>query len=260
MEMPVSINRKQYLDQYYRLNRERIAARNHLHYLNNKEVIRQRFLDWKLRNLEKFKLNTKKAGIRYKLKYPGRRSEIWNRYYYRNHKKLSVHRSVFNKRVYPERKERLLAKNRNYHSENKTKIRVQQKEYRKRNALDRASYNKIWRLKNKEWIQRYRAENRHVEIRSAAKRRSLKRGASVRDLEAIKMWTRSITSSVAFRCYYCNRMVSSMDVHFDHILPLSKFKIHNITNLCASCPACNLSKGAKLPSEWIKHGQFIFDI
>lgn len=254
-----TFNRKEYAQKHYRLNRESILARMRNHYSANKERIKARFLEWKRKNSEKFKLLTKKYGSRYHLKHPGRRAATWRRYYYRNQKKLAAQKSAYNKRVYPERKEQLLAAGRQYQLKNKIQIRAQQKEYYKRKAPERARSNKVWRSKNKEWIQKYRTENRHVEIRAAAKRRALKRGAEV-DMLSIKDWMIRVKSSPAFRCYYCDGTFSTLDVHFDHVLSLTRFKIHKIGNLCTACSACNLSKGAKLPSEWIKHGQLIFDI
>jgi hypothetical protein len=49
-------------------------------------------------------------------------------------------------------------------------------------------------------------------------------------------------------CSYCGRKT---DVpHCDHIVPHNKGGSNEMNNLTTSCPACNLSKHAKTPSEW----------
>lgn len=258
--MPAATSqRKQYLQRYYRLNQERIRARNKAHYAANRDRIAKRGKEWRGRNLEVLKLRQVKYAERYFKKHPGRRAETWSRYYQQNRVKVLDQKSSYNKKRYSLKRDGILAKGRQYQATNKGKIKAQQKTYRKTNAQKLAQSNRAWRGRNKAWIQSYHKTNPHIQVMAAAKRRALKHGAAV-DILSIKDWMARIKSSPAFRCYYCKRTFSTMDVHFDHILPLTRFKIHKIGNLCASCPACNLSKSDKLPSEWTKHSQSIFDI
>ncbi len=205
-------------------------------------------------------LSQKEYSRRYHLKHPGRRAENWRRYYYRNQEKLAVQKRIYHQKCYEENKELILKRQKDGYKKHRLKRINGVKEYAKKHKSEIARANKIWREKNRNRIKKYLKENSHVVIRAAAKRRALKRGAKVGDQQAIKEWMIRVKKSPAFRCYYCDGIFSSLDVHFDHVLPLARFKLHKIENLCTSCPACNLSKGVKLPSEWIEHGQLIFDI
>ncbi|MEO1503139.1 MAG: HNH endonuclease [Pseudomonadota bacterium] len=51
-----------------------------------------------------------------------------------------------------------------------------------------------------------------------------------------------------YRCAYCEKQCYSP--HVDHIVPVSRGGTHDLSNLTVACPACNLSKGDKLLSEW----------
>jgi hypothetical protein len=50
-----------------------------------------------------------------------------------------------------------------------------------------------------------------------------------------------------FCCVYCG---STDDIHCDHVHPRSRGGVDHAANLVTSCASCNLSKGAKLLSEW----------
>lgn len=46
------------------------------------------------------------------------------------------------------------------------------------------------------------------------------------------------------KCRYCGVQLEYETFHVDHILPVSHFGDDYVFNLCASCPDCNLKKGA----------------
>jgi 5-methylcytosine-specific restriction endonuclease McrA len=48
-------------------------------------------------------------------------------------------------------------------------------------------------------------------------------------------------------CAYCPR---TTNLHMDHVMPLVKGGVHDISNVVPACESCNLSKKAKLLSEW----------
>jgi len=50
-------------------------------------------------------------------------------------------------------------------------------------------------------------------------------------------------------CWWCGKSVGD-NYHIDHRIPLSKGGDNSASNICISCPTCNLSKGNKLPHEW----------
>jgi 5-methylcytosine-specific restriction endonuclease McrA len=58
------------------------------------------------------------------------------------------------------------------------------------------------------------------------------------------------------KCYWCSKKVPK-NYHIDHVIPLSRGGSSDPSNLVIACPACNLSKGNKLPHEWPRGGKLI---
>ncbi len=51
-------------------------------------------------------------------------------------------------------------------------------------------------------------------------------------------------------CFYCQADLKLTGYHLDHMAPLSRGGLHDISNLCLACPDCNLSKGTKTAEEF----------
>src|SRR3546814_13360528 len=49
------------------------------------------------------------------------------------------------------------------------------------------------------------------------------------------------------KCWYCGTKLTAY--HVDHRIPLARGGSNGPANLVIACPACNLSKGAKMPWE-----------
>lgn len=54
----------------------------------------------------------------------------------------------------------------------------------------------------------------------------------------------------ALRCWWCGKVIKK-DYHIDHRIPLAKGGTNYADNIVIAHPKCNLSKGDKLPGEWI---------
>lgn len=52
------------------------------------------------------------------------------------------------------------------------------------------------------------------------------------------------------RCWWCGKKVGKK-YHVDHNIPLARGGTNDPRNIVISCPKCNMSKGKKLPQEWI---------
>lgn len=48
------------------------------------------------------------------------------------------------------------------------------------------------------------------------------------------------------RCPICGNVLQPRHIHVDHIVPLSLGGTNRLSNLQATCDACNLRKGAKV--------------
>lgn len=49
-------------------------------------------------------------------------------------------------------------------------------------------------------------------------------------------------------CFYCNRELQ--EYHLEHQVPISRGGLHDDSNLCLSCPTCNLRKKDKTAEEF----------
>lgn len=56
---------------------------------------------------------------------------------------------------------------------------------------------------------------------------------------------RHILDRDGFTCVYCGEPIEKTP-HIDHLVPVSAGGKNHICNLAASCPSCNLSKGARI--------------
>lgn len=128
-----------------------------------------------------------------------------------------------------------------WHRENPQKALSKGRKFR-----SKPEYKEYHRLR----MQKYRNGNRG-RIRSIAhKRHATKLGVTI-DVDGITEWMTLVKSKPTFTCTYCKKEFSTdHQLHFDHIVPLSRGGWHCIENLCASCPRCNYSKGSRLLSEW----------
>jgi 5-methylcytosine-specific restriction endonuclease McrA len=51
------------------------------------------------------------------------------------------------------------------------------------------------------------------------------------------------------RCLWCKKIVGH-NYHVDHIIPIAKGGSNWPSNICVSCPSCNLTKSAKMPEQF----------
>lgn len=80
-----------------------------------------------------------------------------------------------------------------------------------------------------------------IKRRSEMKRRSQKKGVAV--IERVN--PDRICARDKMRCHICRRKVKRAELHFDHVIPLSKGGSHTEANIAVSHGRCNLAKGSK---------------
>jgi hypothetical protein len=115
--------------------------------------------------------------------------------------------------------------------------REQRREYRSRNLRSINAYKNQWRRDNPDRKRGYDA------IRRA---RSLDQLGEVSPDIQKKLWC-----SQEGRCFYCT-VILGKDYHMDHKTPLSRGGLHDDSNLCLACPACNMQKHDKTVEEFIR--------
>lgn len=105
----------------------------------------------------------------------------------------------------------------------------------------------------------YRKLNPQVDVKHAAKRRT-QINATIENETVVAQFIKLIRTSKRVACYYCEKVISGKKAHIDHVVPLARGGKHSPDNLCASCPQCNMTKHARLLSEWKREGQQVLPI
>ena len=122
-----------------------------------------------------------------------------------------------------------------------------------------------WREANPELVsamdRRNRTNNRETHSKRMARWRKNNpdAAAAIRDRRRAKAVgaagdytkddVRALLKSQGRVCRYCDHVLTKF--HVDHFIPLARGGSNGPENLVLACPPCNLSKGAKLPSEWM---------
>lgn len=154
-------------------------------------------------------------------------------------------------------KERCNAQSKAWHLANLEYSTARNKEYRDAHAEELRVYAVEWRKRNLEKsrtsVTAYQAL--HPEMRKASRQN---RRAKLRDAEGVitKFVVTRLLGLQRNKCAVCRSDVSS-GYHIDHVYPLSKGGTNVIENLQILCPACNLSKSAKHPIDFMQSRGFL---
>jgi len=278
-ETAESVDRSEYHKKWYEDNKPRLLALRKLRYKRNRGKELAQCAKWAKANPSK----TKAANQRWRSKNAQRVKEINREYRIKNKEKLKARKAITNRIRYLSSKDAILAKNRVYAAAKKSQISAQQKKYRERPEVNqkRRRQMKAWHDKhsscpirkarklekshlhyiaNKEQLnsqhKQWRKKNPGKWRALMQKRRALEKGATI-NLKSIQKWMVEVKSKPFSTCYYCSNSIPSPEIHFDHIIALSKGGSHSVDNLCVSCESCNLSKSAKPIQAWVKMGQQI---
>lgn len=155
------------------------------------------------------------------------------------------------------KKDHYNAKSKEWYRANLEYARGKLKEYRDAHVEELRAYSVEWRKNNLEksrsGVAEYQAK--HPEMRKASRQN---RRAKIKQADGV------ITKSVVLKllklqrgkCAVC-KCEASGNYHIDHIYPLSKGGSNVIENLQLLCPACNLSKSAKHPIDFMQSKGFL---
>jgi 5-methylcytosine-specific restriction endonuclease McrA len=133
------------------------------------------------------------------------------------------------------------------------------KKHRDNNLTYYREYGKKWRRENPDKCKQY--DSNYITKHPERKKESWRNATAKR--RALKFLTQTqevLYSDILDRdglwCYLCNSEIYIEDVHFDHVVPLSKGGSHMYENIKVTHSHCNKRKSDKLLSEldWISVG------
>jgi 5-methylcytosine-specific restriction endonuclease McrA len=141
------------------------------------------------------------------------------------------------KEYYRVHKEELKEKAKEYRKKNREKLNRKQREY----LRNRESYYKEYAKDYSKWYYETNREKMNEGfVISAAKRRA-QMEKSGGDGVTLKQW-RQTKEEYNNLCAYCNQ---KKPLSMDHIVPVSKGGIHDVSNIVPACRSCNSKKGNK---------------
>lgn len=148
---------------------------------------------------------------------------------------------------YENNKQRVVDYQRKYKKDNPIATKKERQKYNKNNKEKIATIGKKWRENNRKKMatlkREWRIKNPTKDAEYNHKRRSL-----LKDLLTSEDINDILVKS-KLKCYWCGTCCREGH-HLDHYMPLSKGGKNIKDNIVVACPACNLSKGAKLPAEY----------
>jgi len=138
--------------------------------------------------------------------------------------------------------------NRSYHKNkeaNREKRRLRSQAWRDANpalALEVSRrYQEANREKCRERCLDWQRRNPEKVKELVARYEARKKGATIGTVDYAAILERD-----GLWCYLCETEVEPDDVHFDHVIPLSKGGAHSMENIKVTHSLCNLSKGDRL--------------
>jgi 5-methylcytosine-specific restriction endonuclease McrA len=167
------------------------------------------------------------------------------------------------RRRYYRHKDRKLEYAAQYRAKNIEVIKQRKRDYQIKRQEHLQHYLSDYYEQNKEQIKKrareYYQRNKARYFAAGIKRRALQIKASG-NLKALRYFVKQVQSKAFAFCYYCQTKVRTTEIHFDHMIPLSKGGEHSVDNICVSCATCNLKKHSRSVSEWRRKGQQLLPI
>lgn len=186
----------------------------------------------------------------YRAQNAGAIKEYKRRWETENREQLREH-----KRNYDEaNREQVRDRQRRYRAEHLETIREQKRQYRSEHRENERDRRRQWRKQNpdkvKEANRRWRTENPELCCAHTNRRKALKLGNggtyNATDLTDIR--AAQTDKQGRLLCWKCGKPIKGTP-HLDHWIPLDKRGSNSAGNLHYMHARCNLSKGAKHPSE-----------
>lgn len=170
---------------------------------------------------------------------------------------------ICNRKYRENNKEEEKQRHRKYQKENKEKL----SEYHKKRYSEKKehilkackAYRQCNKNKKREWNENYKntEKSKISRANSIGKRRFLKKINNDKTIPInieypLTKELQELLDNQGGKCFYCRCDINE-NRHLDHYVPLAKGGAHSINNVVWSCPSCNMSKGSKMPDEFITH-------
>jgi len=154
-------------------------------------------------------------------------------------------RRVIAKDFYLKNRQKEIERSKRWNKNNASKVARNMANCRKRDPEKYRQYDKQWKAENKLKVYSY----------DCTKRQKRRAAINKTQCKATHEEVQMVIKKANGLCYYCGKKAK---LTLDHVIPLSKGGLHELSNLVAACSPCNSSKGNRDPIAFArKHGLLI---
>lgn len=161
-------------------------------------------------------------------------------------------KSEYEKRYYAEHREKIAKRHEEYYAQYGDEIRTRRMaQYYENHERDTAKWRDYYKRTSeyhKERAKEYRKNNPEkvrLRVRIRGERRR-KNGGTYTKRDILKLMELQ-----KHKCHWCLCSLDKTKWHIDHVIPLSRGGSNDLSNIRLACAKCNMSKGNKMPWEWI---------
>jgi 5-methylcytosine-specific restriction endonuclease McrA len=227
--------RREQTAEWVRNNKDRVSASGKARYEKNKEKLKAAERARRLANPEKYKAARAKSRER------NRERNLKRGAAYRDAHREELARK--SKEYADQRRELLRQKKREYNKRYKEILRVRRAKYRQENL-------ELIRKRERESAPKYKAAKQASMQRYRARKQSA-HGRLSKDIVPRLMALQK------GKCACCRESLRKTGKHIDHVMPLSAGGHNTDDNVQLLCPACNCSKNARHPIDFMQSRGFL---
>lgn len=222
-----------------------------------KEEKREYYRKWREKNINKIReykrlyyyRNIEKER-KARREYARKHKEQYNKWKKNNPEKLIVYR----KRYYDQNKKMLNRKSTEWQKANRERVLANRKITRnwEHNKQREIKYKIEHAEEHKKWRREYLKTPKGKEVLfNQNNNRRLRSKTPTEERIKICAWIKKVRSKTEFKCYWCDKKYPIVEMHIDHVVPLSACGVNRLDNLCTACKKCNLSKQGNPITVWV---------